>query len=128
MSNVMAAKVADILEKAADLYESEQVDWCQGGFYNQGENEVSVSGRKITSACAWGALILAGFQGDENYAWAAAGGIPASSFIWKLVEQARLALEANIGDSVPYYNDKMSTSKQQIIDRMKNTAKDLRNV
>jgi hypothetical protein len=126
MSNVMVTQVADLLEKAADLYESEEIDWCQGGFYNQGEDELAISGSKITSACAWGALILAGFQ-NEYHAWAAAGGITASGTIWKLVEQARVALEEGIGESVPYYNDWEATSKQEIIDRMKNVAKDLRN-
>lgn len=44
-------RVAEVLEKAADLYQSETVDWCQGSY-------VSTRGGVI-SVCATQALIMA---------------------------------------------------------------------
>lgn len=45
------SEMADILEKAADLYESEQVDWCQG--------EWATKKGGVLSVCAEGAIYLA---------------------------------------------------------------------
>lgn len=47
------AEVAQILEDAADLYESEQIEWCTGQWAR------STPGVKKVSACAEGAILLA---------------------------------------------------------------------
>ena len=72
------AEVADVLEKAADLYESEQIEWCQGNWqketlrfpngsvthFHSGQGAAMVlkdlgGVEKIISMCASGALARA---------------------------------------------------------------------
>lgn len=75
-------EVADVLEKAADLYQSEQIEWCQGSWEKESYHvkadlgvqayftsneavigammeEAQIAFEKITSMCASGALARA---------------------------------------------------------------------
>ena len=43
------AEVADVLEKAADLYESEQIEWCQGSWQKERTRIVNETGESIAA-------------------------------------------------------------------------------
>jgi hypothetical protein len=117
---------AEILEAAADLYESEQIEWCKGAFFNDGTN---VGG--IVSACAWGALILATTE-DEKVAMSFADPCmhdpgPPRDVIDNILA-ARSVVEDKIAQSIVSFNDyRLGTTKQDVIDLFRETAKDLRN-
>lgn len=51
--NMSNADVAQVLEDAADLYQSEQVEWCSGAWVRFNKDT------GVLSACAEGALFLA---------------------------------------------------------------------
>lgn len=133
-----ASRVADLIERAVDLYESEQIEWCQNGFFNQNNsdwsktypNEVAAkfATPKIISACAWGSLILAACEHNLARAWElSVNGSRIEDVHWGKVLEAKLAIERNLQSSVPVFNDEVGRTKQEIIDAMKDTAKDLRN-
>jgi hypothetical protein len=123
------AKVADVLEKAADLYESEKIEWCQGYNFN--------IGRQRLGACAQGAIMLAtgayaqmpnGFVdyiGSEDGDW---------NHDYELSITATRVLFLSINkkgpfpfSSVPQFNDTQGRTKQEVIEAMKKCAKELRN-
>jgi hypothetical protein len=118
---------AEILEAAADLYESEKIDWCKCNFFNSGE---TVANGRIISACAWGAIVLAA-TGHEGLAWKyiLPGGVGGETVdaINNTVSIVNSRLDKKDLVRLPYYNDKIVNSKQEIIDLFKETAKDLRN-
>jgi hypothetical protein len=125
--NVSNADVAKVLEDAADLYESEKIEWCTRSWAKL--TDVTVS------ACAEGALLLA-----MGYNWAEVFSAASRLFSTDLLAQAAsdsLLDHLNEGrtvmiDSVYRWNDRMMTrhpaeAKAQVIEAMKETAKDLRN-
>lgn len=137
-------EIADILEKAADLYESETIEWCQGAGYLYGHDKLS--------ACAQGAILIASGtnkirygvpwhrDGESSYDWW--GVVPTTEVRgeWeRLLQRANIVLselhrgiidqdssQARIG-GVPSWNDEKGRTKQDVIEAMKNRAKDLRN-
>jgi hypothetical protein len=122
------AKVADVLEKAADLYESEEIDWCQRHNFDYG--------RQRLSACAQGAIMLASGaytqmpNGVVNYIEGADGW----NHDYELSITATRVLFLSINkkgpfpfSSVPQFNDTQGRTKQEVIEAMKECAKELRN-
>lgn len=128
-SSALNERIADTLDKAADLYESGKVDWCQGAY-------VSVDGVGVLSVCASQALIMAcggtvqvlGNNGsyerslggvDIQYVDTVMGalGLPEAEFSGPWNERR-----------VIVWNDKDDVrTKQDVIDLFKNKAKELRN-
>lgn len=123
-------QIADTLDRAADLYESETVDWCQGAY-------VSVGPTNGLSVCASQALIMAcggtvQVLGDGYYERCLTG-VDIS-----YVELVMGALDLPEVDSFTFgpqnefrvinWNDKKDVrTKQDVIDLFKNKAKELRN-
>jgi hypothetical protein len=109
---------AEILEKAADLYRSETVDWCQGQWINSDNEQLTM--------CAEGALLLAaGFSFEEIVMLSDTG-------VSNVVKHddwngARMRLHIHLNASVFGWNDRRERTKQDVIDAMEATAKDLRN-
>jgi hypothetical protein len=112
---------AEILEEAADLYRSETVDWCQGSWIeHQGEEA------EFVSVCAEGALLLAaGFSFEEIQILSDTG---VSNWVKNMDwNHARTRLHIHLNTSVFGWNDRRERTKQDVIDAMEATAKDLRN-
>jgi hypothetical protein len=124
------AAIADVIERAADLYESERINWCQGGFFNSNNDDYPLIKDSIVSACAWGAIILASAEGNEQLALRLTfdGELQQTDPTWELATAAKKRLAAHVGVAeVPGFNDERGRTKQEIIDAMKDTAKELRN-
>lgn len=56
---ITKADMADVLEKAADLYEAEKYEWCEGAWFVERDNECLALGDPAISVCASTALGLA---------------------------------------------------------------------
>lgn len=134
-------KAAEILEKAADLYESETIGWCTGSNFQAGEVKLS--------ACAQGAIFLASGVYNIGQEYLTYGG-QAALYPWEVklgyvpvpstldgnhfedlenkasVVIAMLAKSLKAA-SVPRFNDGPDRTKQEVIDAMKECAKELRN-
>lgn len=139
--------VADLLEKAADLYESEQIDWCKGSWGTHRTYDPDTTGvREGVFHCAEGALLrAAGYTMDQ---------LIDAQTRFEDKKDRNLKIERLMNDplvhaavvavdrheewgrqdpSLWYFNDnkldhtKPSEAKQQLITIFKNTAKDLRN-
>lgn len=127
--------VAEVLEKAADLYESEQIDWCKGSW------GATISGnREGQFHCAEGAILrAAGYSmKDIIEAQRPIGPINGIELIVSnpLVEAAFGAVSAHWGapgTKLWRFNDqvlnadKPERAKQELIKVFKETAKELRN-
>jgi hypothetical protein len=145
---VTKAEMADVLEKAADLYESEQVEWCRqtwGGM---------VPGVGMT-ACASSALAnavgLDHFYAQSLELRVMAGISDGLSGPARLYMKTRQHVDRALGQNLPAWNDEEKVvpvlvgpvfkgsdsyavsravslrSKEQVIDLFKELAKDLRN-
>jgi hypothetical protein len=141
--NVPNADVAKVLEDAADLYESEKIEWCTRSWAKNTDGAIS--------ACAEGALLLA-----RGYNWATVFNSSRELFSTDLLAHAAhdsLLDHLNEGQavklgSVYHWNDKVAgvrtrvelvdgttvlsrispaEAKAEVIEAMKETAKDLRN-
>lgn len=115
------AAVAEVLERAADLYESEQIDWCQGAPYR-------ISWGKKLSACAMGALYLA--SGHNIQLENGSVAVNDNGVLYASGHSAARALGAFLDDdrwTVAGWNDAGRRTKQEVIDAMKECAKELRN-
>lgn len=141
--NVPNADVAKVLEDAADLYESEQIEWCTGKWAD--------SRNGVISACAEGAILLA-----RGYHWAevfSSGGRLIRDDLLITAAYNSLLNHLNEGGdrklpTIYYWNDRVAgdrrrvkfangsttltepnrpKAKAQVIEAMKATAKDLRN-
>lgn len=113
-------EAAETLEKAADLYRSETVAWCQGawalGYEDQG----------LLSVCAEGALLLAsGFNVEEIEILSDTG--VSNHVKHERWNNARSLLHYHLDASVHGWNDRFERTKQDVIDAMEATAKDIRN-
>lgn len=129
------ASYPDILEAAADILESEQVGWCQGSYFNSGPIFRDDSEqRKVLTACALGALRLAMY---ENWRDVSAFKIreltvenqpmfSAEDQMDRLIVQylRRNGFQCH---GTAGYNDSPARTKEEVIDALKGTAKDLRN-
>lgn len=116
-------EVADILDKAADLYQAEEVDWCANDWIRQNQTG------KI-SVCAGGAIALAsGVDQQKFYAsyYDGSGNIVSDPSFYRF-NVALNRLSEYLGEPVPSWNDNrlVPKSKQDTIDMLKHAAKDLR--
>lgn len=139
--------VAEALERAADLYEAEEIGWCKfkwvsrdvavsdgdhplglpaGHFYHTG---------RITM-CAEGAILKAvGFDNEwidtfgDGKVWDAGPG-EAHEYAYRTFYAAVTAVESRLpplGHSLAGWNDQKALDKAEVIELFKVTAKDLRN-
>jgi hypothetical protein len=117
---------AEILEKAADLYESEQIDWCQGQAYG-------LSWPKgMVSACAMGAIYLAsgykirggGYVVNNPREVAAHDSFRQGR---RAIHELEIFLDPECSRTVAGWNDQPERTKEEVIQAMKDCAKDLRN-
>ena len=138
------SRIADTLDKAADLYESETVDWCQGAYVENYSDPEPVR----LSVCASQALRMAC---GEKLVWrgqeageAPAAWVPARAGMdFSLFKAATTSLGLVDPDTSPVngegnlitWNDQTAgryilqerRTKQDVIDLFKNKAKELRN-
>lgn len=109
------ARIAGVLERVADAWESGKLGWCQGRSFQYKNSRYEVSEENVVAACSMGAIMLE--VGILNYF---------------LRREVIGALREHLGDptdlwSVSTWNDEPGRTKQQVIDVFKETAKDLRN-
>ena len=117
------AEVADVLDAAADLYESERFDWCQG-------QAVSEDGLSI---CASQALCMVTgvtitLQQDPM-PWTGRVLHDMSNWnqpLYRAAEVALLPYTQEAGGIIGFNDSGQGRSKQDIIDLFKKTAKELR--
>lgn len=130
--------VASILEKAADLYESEQIDWCKGAWGSK--TRLKETGQ---FHCAEGAILrAAGYTMREIIdAQVPDNGYPGIDRLTNDpgVKEAFRAVAHHLGHMINEddpklwtLNDRMDAkepgkAKQYLINAFKETAKDLRN-
>lgn len=135
------ASYADILEKAADILESERVDWCQGTYFRPARISGSLHShvdRPPISACALGAIRMAAVGENASYAELttyAPGWL--EQLQGELDDILRTYLDKNMplpeGLSIPdwggiaSFNDTEGRTKAEVIEVFKQVAKDLRN-
>lgn len=136
--NPTLSETADLLERAADLYESEQIDWCRGS-WGTSINYIGID----TAAhgqfhCAEGALLrAAGFSLEQIEASqhrlsgeaADVCKLLATPVVWAGIEAVNSHLGHYVGPRLYHYNDQLAArfAKQTLIQAFKETAKDLRN-
>lgn len=124
----MDSRVPEILEKAADLLESGQVQWTQDDGYVQGNEDGYIR------ACALGAVYLAGEVVEKRQT---ADGIDLIvGNMWSdhpcvvvedlLRKRVPLHSNGNYG-TVESWNDDSQRRLSEVVDLMKATAKDVRN-
>lgn len=128
-------QVAQVLEDAAELYESEKYDWCQGAYYNGSLN-------RGISMCASQALRIA--CGERFLSTSESTWFPKTSLLQLdvgLLGAAFRALSRALGSDsecinhegvLVSWNDALGSplirrTKQEVVDLFKNTAKELRN-
>lgn len=149
--------MATVLEDAADLYQAEKAEWCQGSWYQTPQSdEVSkmtmCAATAIGVAAGLGLLVpeaIAGFGYDGDFdllkhqlgeskrylEWLPVEVEELDQFIrlspesLDLYLETRAVVEGNIYDELPDFNDSenVGRTKQEIIDLFKDTAKELRN-
>lgn len=118
VTDVPLEQVAEILERAAENYEAEEVEWCRGALV-----KAPTALRVEFSVCAWGALILADLQlrGEVINLRRLVG-----------VSDRVVVTVAHIENRLQHvllasWNDQVVKDKQEVIDLFKETAKDVRN-
>ena len=112
----VADDAADVLEKAADLAETEEIEWCRGEMFRVGEGEKQ-------QACAVGLIRIAA----RNLGLTLSIHTP-NQRAWRATVCAERALAVQIENrSVPIWNDHPGRTKEEVIDTMKSAAKYLRN-
>lgn len=122
-------EVAHVLEEAADLYESEKIDWCTGTWLHTFSGALSM--------CAEGALMRAAGYQDQTI-WEFAQYYNEALLEEAGVEEylrytgARALVNVAIATDIPSWNDEVlaqdrSTAKQTVIDTFRAVAKDVRN-
>lgn len=113
-------QIAEVLEAAADLFESEKLGWIQGV-----ETKVDSFGLRVTAACAIGAISQARVNGIRirwaNEALYRAALLAVTNYLNE--RPGRLAGEM----SIPGWNDMPGRTVGEVIDLFKTVAKDLRN-
>jgi hypothetical protein len=119
-------QVADVLERAADLYESEAIEWCKRDWVRRDGDD------KVMSACAEGAIYLAAGLPALLTEYVGAGDFNAGDHheAYRLGESAIACLASSIDPEktrLYYWNDREATSKTEVIEAMKACAKGLRN-
>ena len=131
-------QTADLLERAADLYESETIDWCNGAWAREhGTGHPNGGGQYH---CAEGALLrAAGYTWEQVLGATHATENTEEDGVFSLMTQPQIQAAVRAvkgclsGDDgflwLWQLNDKLpgSTAKQELIQRFKNAAKELRN-
>ena len=147
---ITKTEMADVLEKAADLYEAEQYEWCAGDWF-----EEDVDGNTLT-VCASTALAIACGAGvryaqimESDYAlgtgrWVDYSGtydIEGEAFKSRVLYLAtREHVDKVLDQALPAWNDatapeddglvcfsSLTRNKAAVIEKFKEIAKDLRN-
>lgn len=143
----MEKTAADILEIAAQSYEAETINWCKEAWVdpaltkkwaravgvNGGWDKVPAEAVIQVSACAMGAMALA-----DGWTWQQNMQFSTEKIIRELgsdqLREAVDALEAHLElerptdyYAIPGWNDDPDRTKDEVIEAMKATAKDLRN-
>ncbi len=137
------ARVAEVLETAADLYKAEKVEWCTQHWIKPGEQGRADGGKfapKPLTMCAEGALLLAAGFNWKDIRWAQDAVDDGSidylaqkdSDKWLLYRAAARAVIDTMscgccGYNLYSWNDETGRVKQDVIDAFDVTAKDLRN-
>lgn len=133
-----SSEIADVIERAVDILESERKEWCQGDYYRMSTNPDGTD--KVLSVCALGAVRLALVEEQEDRLWTF-GQIDARGVPERQKEHVVFnALLMNLPppdvdvdgwtaewDGIHDYNDYPGRTKEEVIEVMKATAKDLRN-
>ena len=101
---------ADVLEKAADMLESGEIDWCQRVAFQYQRGLINPD---PVAACSAGAVALAANR---------LGGSSVST-----VAAAQLAAREAWGQELTRWNDHPDRTKEEVINFFKQTAKALRN-
>jgi hypothetical protein len=115
----------DILERAADILESEKVPWCKGSYFNDGQLDAET----IMSACALGALRLA--MMEESH-WNLEDMRRAPRWLTDTEIKIDAIICTHVGveldiDSVATFNDWPGTTRDEVVELLKQVAKGLRN-
>jgi hypothetical protein len=133
----------EILERAADILESERVAWCQGTYFRRdmkgSSSFIDSDYRPPLSACALGAIRIAAVGEDASYR-----GLTDSMPTWLGEVESDLddILTGYLADNIPLdeslsdypdwggmaiYNDVPGREKAEVIEVFKQVAKDMRN-
>lgn len=125
-------EAAQVLEDAADLYESERIDWCTGSWVEQtNRGEVAT-----LSMCAEGALMkAAGLKDATIWAFEKHSQLRSDTFLrnadnaaYDRYTTAREMVDQHVGGvGVTGWNDELAGGKQGVIETFREVAKDLRN-
>jgi peptidoglycan/xylan/chitin deacetylase (PgdA/CDA1 family) len=138
MTNSSLAHYPEILEEAADILESETVGWCKESYY-QGEPSLPP-----VNACAIGAIRMAISRQSALSRWAVKdlemlpywAAVQEDAVCRKLRQYMVMSVPLDLGNdmSVPWnwsgideLNDREETTKEQVIEVLKDAAKDWRN-
>lgn len=115
-------EIADVLDRAADMYESEKVEWCQRSW---GEKD-RATGQALSMCASTAIYAAAGF--DMLMSGTAKDDARQSPQLGQAVEGHMLKyLGIHPGFGIPSWNDSHVYTKQQVIDAFKDAAKELRN-
>lgn len=130
----------DVLERAADILESERVQWCQGTYFRRNFGDATEGDlRPPLSACALGAIRIAALGEDSTY-----NGLTVNMPTWLGEVESDLddILTGYLADNIPLdeglsdypdwggmaiYNDVKGRKKAEVIEVFKQVAKDMRN-
>lgn len=123
IKGVSDAQVADLIEKAADAWESGAIGWCRGRFADRRVPETA------TRVCSWGGLMRAAHgQADATVRdWLEARHEPVVLRALSAIEDHLSASGRDHGGSLATWNDFLAKDEQHVIEVFKETAKDLRN-
>jgi hypothetical protein len=140
MPIVDESQYPEVLEKAADILESETVGWCKGIYYEGRPDSPPIS------ACAFGAIRLAIVNVrygpdvqwvtrdlDHPPTWLMDVEFDVGSKLREyMAREIPLPVKCEFGtiyewDGIHELNDLEDTTKEQVIEVMKATAKELRN-
>jgi len=138
MKLVPDTQIADDLEAAAELLETEKIQWCQGSLSTL---EFDADNKpQLTSVCAVGALgvVIAGLdymvstfiRGVQEHLYRIGPERDRLNAARDAVSDYLIVQHQvfNIGDAVTEnWNDAPGRTREHVVDLFKNTAKDLRN-
>lgn len=105
-----------VLERAADAWESGTMGWCQGS------TAKLEPGGDVSAVCAYGGIVYARFQSTGAFLGRH------NVLMDEAIHAATSVLKKRIDTSqLGEWNDATATSKVEVIELFKSTAKDLRN-
>lgn len=136
----MTTEIAEVLEAAADQFESGQVNWGQGTYVVTGEyardedNELQFMLYEIPQYCAVGVVRKVLRERNLNTdplmldhaAWIIAGHV-ARSLKLPIARFEPGDHLFKLGQRLPRWNDERDRTKEEVIEAFKQAAKDIRN-